>query len=249
MSPHLVRTSYESYPQANLCNTSKKLVFISSLSAHSTSIQIFYQSAEEFIDLIDLVRDNSTEQRQETEIGEITYKAVAFQTCAVARKAKRDARSGRSEITFMRPGGYLRSPRGWQTVSAGKVTFKIRTLKMNCLLLFSSSGWPKSEKKYIFPRDGPIHPVNPIDRLTGTDIFSAELREGYLVFLLNTGSGVNEFATELIWRGHQERSSWFIADGAMHHVEIHLINGSLSVTMDGRTQTMRPKTKPKYGTP
>uniref|UniRef100_A0A158R821 Neurexin 2a n=1 Tax=Taenia asiatica TaxID=60517 RepID=A0A158R821_TAEAS len=193
-----------------------------------------------------LVKDNSTAQRQETEIGEITYKAVAFQTCAVARKAKRDAPSDQSEITFMRPGGYLRSQRGWRTVSAGKVTFKIRTLEMNCLLLFSSSGWPKSERKYAFPRDGPIHPVNPIDRLTGTDIFSAELREGYLVFLLNTGSGVNEFATDLIWRGHQERSDWFVADGATHHVEIHLINGSLSVTMDGRTQNMRPKTKPKY---
>ncbi|KAL5966428.1 Neurexin-1a [Taenia solium] len=208
---------------------------------------IFYQSGDELIDLIDLVKDNSTEQRQETEIGEITYKAVAFQTCAVVRKAKRDAPSDQSEITFMRPGGYLRSQRGWRTVSAGKVTFKIRTLEMNCLLLFLSSGWPKSERKYALPRDGPIHPVNPIDRLTGTDIFSAELREGYLVFLLNTGSGVNEFATDLIWRGNQERSDWFVADGATHHVEIHLINGSLSVTMDGRTQNMRPKTKPKYG--
>ncbi|VDM35442.1 unnamed protein product [Hydatigera taeniaeformis] len=209
-------------------------------------LRIFYQSREGLIDLIDLIKENSTEQKEAIGVGEISYRAVAFQACAVARKAKRDARSDDSEITFMRPGGYLRSQQGWRTVSAGIVTFKIRTLKMNCLLLFSSSGWPKSEKKDIFPRTGPINPVNPVDRLTGTDIFSAELREGYLVFLLNTGSGINEFATERIWRGHQDRSEWFVADGASHHVEIQLINGSLSVTMDGRTHNMRPKTKPKY---
>ncbi|CUT98709.1 neurexin [Echinococcus multilocularis] len=207
---------------------------------------IFYRSRKEFVDLIDLVKDNSTKQRRETEIGEIKCKAVAFQTCTVARKAKRDAVSHHSAITFVRPGGYLRSQQGWRTVSAGNITFKIRTLKTNCLLLFSSSGWPKSEKKHVFPRDKPFHPVNPIDRLTGTDIFSAELREGYLVFLLNTGSGINEFATENIWRGDQGRSSWFVADGNTHHVEIHLTNGSLSVTMDGHTLSMRPRTKPKY---
>ncbi|EUB63390.1 Neurexin-1-alpha [Echinococcus granulosus] len=207
---------------------------------------IFYRSRKDFVDLIDLVKDNSTKQRQETEIGEIKCKAAAFQTCTVARKAKRDAVSHHSAITFVRPGGYLRSQQGWRTVSAGNITFKIRTLKTNCLLLFSSSGWPKSEKKHVFPRDEPFHPVNPIDRLTGTDIFSAELREGYLVFLLNTGSGINEFATENIWRGDQGRSGWFVADGITHYVEIHLTNGSLSVTMDGHTLSMRPRTKPKY---
>lgn len=180
------------------------------------------------------------------EIGDIKYESVLFQTCSV--KTKRDIQSGSSlgtVVTFKRPGGYLRSQLGWRTISEGKISFQIRTLKRNSLLLFSASGWPKGEKRYVLPRDGPIHPVSPTDRLTGNDIFGAEIREGYLVFLLNTGSGINEFATGDIWRGNQHKSSWFVADGAKHFVEIQFSNGSLSIALDGNTLNMRPKTKPK----
>ena len=181
-------------------------------------------------------------------MGVIKYEHVTLRACKVAPKIKREAPAPDQVFaTFMRPGGYLRSQYGWRTVSTGKITFEIRTLKKNCLLLYSSSGWPKPERIYVFPRDEPVHPVSPLIRLTGTDVFSVELREGYLVFLLNTGSGVNEFATENIWRGDQERTHWFVADGAKHQVEIQLSNGSLSVTMDEHSFHMRPKIKPKYG--
>ncbi len=76
-------------------------------------------------------------------------------------------------------------------------------------------------------------------------MFSAELREGYLVLLLNTGSGINEFATDDIWRGGQHKSNWYVADGGMHNVEIQLSNGSLLVNMDGQRRVMRPKKQPK----
>ncbi|VUZ38627.1 unnamed protein product, partial [Hymenolepis diminuta] len=193
---------------------------------------IFYQNDKDFTNLINLVEISNSSKQSEVgrEIGDIKYKSVLFQTCSV--KAKRDIQSGNSlgtVVTFKRPGGYLRSQLGWRTISEGKISFQIRTLKRNSLLLFSASGWPKGEKRYALPRDGPIHPVSPTDRLTGNDIFGAEIREGYLVFLLNTGSGINEFATGDIWRRNQHKSSWFVADGAKHFVEIQFSNGSLSV--------------------
>uniref|UniRef100_A0A0R3T4D0 EGF-like domain-containing protein n=1 Tax=Rodentolepis nana TaxID=102285 RepID=A0A0R3T4D0_RODNA len=219
------------------------------LSFSYNRIRIFYQNDKDFTDLINLVGINNSSKRSEVgrEIGDIKYKSISFQTFSV--KTKRDMHPGRNSgtvVTFKRPGGYLRSQRGWQTVSTGKISFQVRTLKHNSLILFSSSGWPRGEKKFAMPRDGPIQPVNPVDRLTGNDIFGAEVREGYLVMLLNTGSGINEFSTGSIWRGDQHKSRWFIADGVKHSVEIQLSNGSLSVTLDGNTLNMRPKAKPKY---
>ncbi|KAM7535315.1 hypothetical protein Aperf_G00000097705 [Anoplocephala perfoliata] len=213
--------------------------------------KIFFRSEKDFTNLINLVEVSNSSQQSEVgkEIGDINYTSVSFQICPpIAGKRKRDVQLGSSSavVTFKRPGGYLRTQQGWRTVSTGKINLQIRTQKRNSLLLFSTSGWPKVEKKYALPRDGLIQPVNPVDRLTGTDVFCVELREGYLVFLLNTGSGINEFATENIWRGDHHKTNWFVADGVSHFVEIQLTNGSLTVTLDGNTLNMRPKAKPKY---
>lgn len=213
-------------------------------------IQIFFRSEKDFINLINLVEVGNSSKRSEVgkEIGDIKYKSVSFRICPpIVPKTKRDIRLGSSStvVTFKRPGGYLRTHQGWRTVSTGKINLQIRTQKHNSLLLFSTSGWPKVEKKYSVPRDGLIQPVNPVDRLTGTDVFCVELREGYLVFLLNTGSGINEFATENIWSGDQHKTSWFVADGVNHLLEIQLTNGSLTVTLDGNVLSMRPKAKPR----
>nr|CDS33707.2 neurexin 2a [Hymenolepis microstoma] len=219
------------------------------LSFSYNRIRIFYHNDKDFTNLFNLVEIINSSKQSEVgrEIGDIKYESVSFQTFSI--KTKRDMHPGGNSgtvVTFKRPGGYLRSQRGWRTVSAGKISFQMRTLKSNSLLLFSLSGWPRGEKKYAMPRDGPIYPVNPVDRLTGNDIFGAEIREGYLVFLHNTGSGISEFSTGSIWRGGQHKSRWFVADGVKHSVEIQLSNGSLSVTLDGNMLNMRPKTKPKY---
>uniref|UniRef100_A0A0R3UFE0 LAM_G_DOMAIN domain-containing protein n=1 Tax=Mesocestoides corti TaxID=53468 RepID=A0A0R3UFE0_MESCO len=196
--------------------------------------------------LIDVVHSNLSTDTIHSQIGQVHHESVALELCPVAQRVRRNAHSRSTMVTFVRPGGYLRSQHGWKTVSAGKIAFKIRTLKLNCLLLFSSSEWPVTEKKAVLSRDRPIHPINPVDRLMGKDHFSVELREGYLVLLINTGSGINEFATDDIWRGNGRRSSWFVADGRAHQVEIQLTNGTVIVRLDGQMQNMSPKKQPRY---
>ncbi|KAL7061062.1 hypothetical protein AAHC03_09690 [Spirometra sp. Aus1] len=154
-------------------------------------------------------------------------------------------------VTFTRPGGYLLL-RGWKTVSRGRIAFRLRTFRKNCLLLYSSSSWPLQSRirnlNEVKRKAGALgrllEVVNASDRLTGTDLFSVELREGFLVLLLNTGSGINEFRTESILR--QKKSEWFTADGKEHSVEIGLSDGSLQVTLDGIEHQMKLTKKPRY---
>uniref|UniRef100_A0A0X3PD61 Neurexin-1a n=1 Tax=Schistocephalus solidus TaxID=70667 RepID=A0A0X3PD61_SCHSO len=156
-----------------------------------------------------------------------------------------------SMVTFTRPGGYLLL-RGWKTISRGRIAFRLRTFQKNCLLLYSSSSWPLqsrirdlAEMKRKAGASGRLlEVVNASDLLTGTDLFSLELREGYLVLLLNTGSGINEFQTESIWR--QTKSPWFSADGKEHSVEIRLIDGYLQVKFDGMENHMNLTKTPRY---
>ncbi|VDL90963.1 unnamed protein product [Schistocephalus solidus] len=154
-------------------------------------------------------------------------------------------------VTFTRPGGYLLL-RGWKTISRGRIAFRLRTFQKNCLLLYSSSSWPLqsrirdlAEMKRKAGASGRLlEVVNASDLLTGTDLFSLELREGYLVLLLNTGSGINEFQTESIWR--QTKSPWFSADGKEHSVEIRLMDGYLQVKFDGMENHMNLTKTPRY---
>lgn len=208
-----------------------------------SSLQIFYKQGKQEIDLIDLMRTKQTTR--------LKVNQVLLKQCT-PRKVKREAVEEENYVTFTKAGSYLLL-RGWRTVSEGRLAFSVRTLRRNCLLVYSSSGWPstKSTRRSLMELRrkagamGQLTPVvDAIDRLTGVDIFSVELREGYLVMLLNTGSGINEFQTENIWSGMN--TSWYMADGRQHSVEIRLKDGSLTALMDGKERLMRSPIRPKY---
>lgn len=201
------------------------------------------------VDLIDLVP--SHDSANSAAIGQIdlSSQVAVLGTCPSSFHISAKSHSNPpSMVTFSRPGGYIVTSYGWKTVSTGNITFKMRTFIQNALLFFSDSGWPNkvAPKQLRHRENNLIQPIDPVDRFTGKDIFSAELREGYLVFLLNTGSGINDFATDDIWRGPQLKSSWYVADGKTHSVEVRLNNGSLQVVVDGQERNMRPARQPKW---
>ncbi|VDK70332.1 unnamed protein product [Dibothriocephalus latus] len=209
----------------------------------------FYHNGPNQVDFLHLLKE---------QVDAVQVYGVRLNTCSLSGMINGTATSktrrntiANSMVTFARPGGYLLL-RGWKTISRGRIAFRLRTFRKNCLLLYSSSTWPLRSrisdlaemKRKAGALGSFLEVVNASSRLTGTDLFSVELREGYLVLLLNTGSGINEFQTDAIWR--QAKSPWFSADGKEHSVEIKLTDGYMQVTFDGMENHMKLTKKPRY---
>lgn len=116
---------------------------------------------------------------------------------------------------------YLRLD-GWKNILQGQLTFWLRTISLNGLIMYSTS---ISEEHLLLNQQNTfLQHLNPVLKHQGFDFFALELRNGLLHFVFNTGSGVIQ--------PNKIQTNKFISDGQKHFINIKIDKGNLQIILD-----------------
>lgn len=123
-------------------------------------------------------------------------------------------------VEFFDKGGYVQTE-GWHVVSKAEFSFDVRTLESNALLIYSSSVNERDLLTHGFQATTTW--MQSDNRISGFDILALELREGNLICLVNTGSGIVEM---------RSIKSIIVSDGYLHQIKLQFNQGDITILLN-----------------